>query len=257
MTMKTITMLRAKKFFILTVIILVSANAGLREANGTQLSYFGPSNGWIQIADDEGIVTPGGGGQLFDAEYLFYKIADDVLSIGLQSGFDLVDGQVLYKNKKYYSGDLALSFDGDTGNYEYAFDFGLLTKNYYNNTVGGSPDVAGLYANVDWNKGVYTKYQASNPFAMNSGSFVSTANASTTAGQEGDSYWRTVSFDVTSLHSFTALDVHWTMSCGNDVIEAHTNMPNTSPVSEPATMVLLGSGLAGLAGYVRRFKAKS
>jgi hypothetical protein len=41
--------------------------------------------------------------------------------------------------------------------------------------------------------------------------------------------------------------IHWTMSCGNDVLE-HT-------VPEPATMLLLGTGLFGL-GILSRRKFK-
>jgi hypothetical protein len=48
-----------------------------------------------------------------------------------------------------------------------------------------------------------------------------------------------------------ALGFHWGMTCANDVIEG------AAPVPEPATMLLLGTGLIGLAGLGRRkFKKK-
>jgi hypothetical protein len=40
----------------------------------------------------------------------------------------------------------------------------------------------------------------------------------------------------------------WTVNCANDVVREHGH--NTAP--EPATMILLGSGLIGLAGLARR-----
>ena len=40
--------------------------------------------------------------------------------------------------------------------------------------------------------------------------------------------------------------LHWTMECANDVIEG------SYPVPEPATALLFGAGLAGLAAFGRR-----
>lgn len=44
-----------------------------------------------------------------------------------------------------------------------------------------------------------------------------------------------------------SIGIHWGMTCANDVIEG-----NMAPVPEPATMVLLGTGLIGLSAISRR-----
>ena len=66
--------------------------------NAAALSMW-EANDWIMIDDDDGVqkrgyVNPGYGGQAFDAEYLYYKFDRDsqILSIGVQTGFDLSDG---------------------------------------------------------------------------------------------------------------------------------------------------------------------
>ena len=75
-------------------------------------------------------------------------------------------------------------------------------------------------------------------------------NNTSAALSVGDSYWRTVTFDVASITGFPAgiqnIAAHWTMSCGNDVIEG------CSPVPEPQTLLLMGIGLLGLAFVGRK-----
>ena len=71
-----------------------------------------------------------------------------------------------------------------------------------------------------------------------------------TAGDDSDDYLRLQvtygNWGVTDAFGF-----HWGMTCANDVIEG------AAPVPEPATMLLLGTGLIGLAGLGRRkFKKK-
>ncbi len=248
-----------KKHATQAIVIMSVATLGCQIASATVLDKF-TTDGWIQFANDDGVYTngfvdPGWGGQDFDAEYLYYKLAGNKLSIGLQSGFDLNSGLVVSGGRNYYAGDLALSFDGDTtlgdaSTYEFAFDFGLLTKDYDQNFVGDPTDGiddSGLYQVTAWNENIH--FDLSNPFAMEQGSLAT--NGETLAGQDGDSYWRTVSFDTSSLSDFAGFDAHWTMSCGNDAIDGHAA---PAPVPEPATMLLFSTGLAGLAGFTRKRK---
>ncbi len=229
---------------VLAAVLLVAG-----QVMAAPLDVFSADPAWIMIADDDGVgdngfVDPGWGGQDFDAEYLFYRLEGDTLSIGLQTGFDVEDGKVRHGNKWYYSGDLALSFDGDPSNYEYAFDFGLYTDSYHRTL--GTTDDSGLYEVTEWNNDIY--FAESAPFAMEEGNLVTTGSTSAGYDSAAYSYYRIVSFDISSLSlsAFTGVDVHWTMSCGNDAIDG------TAPVPEPATMLLFGTGLAALATVARK-----
>ncbi len=221
---------------------------------------------WIPFADDDGIVTPGGGGQAFDAEYFFYKKEGDILSIGLQAGFNIDQGYQTYGDNRYDAGDLALSFDGNKDIYEYAFDFGKYTEGYFADTDRDKIDAvdAGLYRVTEWSNDIYF-YSNSSPFAMKTGTEITGIGSITGAGfingngnfinnnsySSLDSYWRTFSFNLAELtnkegFNFAGLDVHWTMSCGND------NINGSAPVPEPSTILIVGTGLAGLAGYRKK-----
>ena len=223
-------------------------------AFSTPLSVF---DGWIQIAAEDGVgdygfVGPGYGGQAFDAEYLFYKYdkVTQTLSIGLQTGFDVVTGAQAYpisSDTMYYAGDLALSFDDCGANgWEYGVEFGFLEQESYSGTSIGFMD-AGLYSVTTWNNEVYDYYSASAPFAIASGTLVTElTNNNNVSGKIGDSYFRTVSFVVPVGMDIQNIAAHWTMSCGNDVIEG------CAPVPEPQTLLLMGIGLLGLAFVGRK-----
>ncbi len=236
-------------------------------ASASPLAFWA-GDGWTQFADDDGMSEgPGVGGQAFDTEYLYYKLSGSILSLGLQTGFNVTDGYQQYGSGWYYGGDLALSFDGatigDDSTYEYGVDFGLYTKDYssvnksFLNTTGQvdmggtigefGTDAEGMYSVSTWNNNVYSGHHISDPFAIDVGS-LHTSLLSNDSNSSGNMFWRTVSFDMSGLG--TDIDVHWTMSCGNDNINGGFSVP------EPSLLSLLGIGLLGL-GLVRRRKAKA
>lgn len=220
-----------------------------------------------QTGTGEYKLNPGYGGQKFDAEYLFYKLNGNKLSIGLQTGFDIISdaGQYRANDRYYFGGDLALSFDGNKSTYEYAIDFGNLTKNYNGTTKisaqGNSSgvDTAGLYKANNWNNDIL--FGESAPYAVSSGALLLAADATNFAqgsaanGYKSDvSYFTMFTFDlsnITGLQPNFVLDAHWTMSCGNDAIDGRVAL---AKVPEPSPLLLLVLGLAGL--FLARRKLK-
>lgn len=239
-----------KKFALSTSALLL---AGTTFA--APISYW-DDNGYTQIGDDDGVyehgfVDPGWGGQDFDAEYMFFKVEENELFVGVQTGFDVSDGHIRHRGRDYFAGDFALSVDGDNSSYEYAIDFGWLTRDYDGDLVdvgsGTGIDNAGLYSVSAWNNDIY--FNQSAPYAMDAGSFL-TGLKSTETNLVGDSYYRTASFDLSFLgvHEDFDLDTHWTMSCGNDVVKGQAAVS----VPEPATLPLLGLAAAFMIYFQRR-----
>ena len=213
-------------------------------------------------------LTPGYGGQFFDAEYLLYNYdsSSHVLSLALQTGFDVTgDNKIQFSNDYYWGGDLALSFDGitlgDSSTYEYAIDFGQASGGYSDRSSGvaslGS-NAAGLYKVNSWPANNEIHFQASNPFVMTSGSLDaavtfgegSGVNLSGAEGGNSTSYYKTMSFDLDDidglvLSNISSFDAHWTMSCGNDAIDGFADI---NAVPEPNVLLLLSTGLLGLIG---------
>ena len=269
-------------FFIVLLSFVVSSSVQAN-VDANKAFDFWNTEGWTLLSNHDGVIGPGSGGQDFDAEYLFYKYDADLnnLSVGLQTGFDVVDGKVKYDGVNYFAGDLALSFDGDvdlgdsstrSNTYEYAVDFGLKTKNISGKNVdswisGGRKgiDPEGLYQVEKWDNDILNS--TSSPFAMTRGALETNLSMNDFgsglvdrldgSSSQNTSFYRKVTFNldnIVSVGDLFTVDAHWTMSCGNDFINGNVDLARNSAVPEPSIIALFSVGALslGMIGRLRR-----
>ena len=241
--------------------------------NENQVTLLNPN---IRTQNDEEGPSPGGGGQDFDIEQIFYFYEDfgpapnsgGILHIGLVTGFPSGGTQNLY------AGDMFIDL-GNTGGYDIAVAVG--TENTVANLGGTRFGQAWANTNnPNWAlEGVNTPFTNSNPYRVDQDA----ANLADNLGQDlaadgrgADTYTDAVivAWGGQGVHNFLEISVvidgslentltgigggvglHWTMLCGNDEIDVEDDDP-FPPVPEPATMVLLGMGVLGIALRARR-----
>jgi len=201
----------------------------------------------------------------FFVEQISLYIDDTNLYFGLRTGFDITeDNMITDDGRDYVGGDFALNFikDGADDTFEFGFR--------YNITADGTSTID-LYSVASWQDPV--DFPASTPWRMDSSTPLASsifAKSGTSPDSDDDIHYTleaTVSLDIltdeleqiyTDGYSFNGVKAHWTMECGNDLLETTmVKQFDYSPTPEPATLLLFGMGLLGAGAYGRKRQKNS
>ncbi len=219
-----------------------------------------------------GYVGPGYGGQPFDAEASYFAFDDSHVYIGVITGTPpsyQVGSNTYYgapdpwATRSYPAGDLFLGLNTAAGTYNYAVK--VRQTAYPGLAVKGT---ALTTSSV-------TDFSQSNPYQVSGGVTDSLGPADGLVFDYGAfdpgqgrytyhaKYGDTLLWDHYAIEAMIPIEffgdlpwdmtyqLHWTQKCGNDNVRQSGTTPDR-PVPEPATLILVGSGLLGLAGLRRK-----
>ena len=228
----------------------------------------------ITINDEKGYVGVGQGGEDQETEPGMINSQDWDLegflltgnNLSMVGGFNFAASAPGYN---YTSGDIFIDTTGDaeygddtdSSVINYGYDYVIHVENW---AVGNQYYVYALDPSGSSLTAVYEDLNDpdSNPWRFNPGSETLIESDTYTytlgltdsqTGFSGGSHYMVSGFDLGFLAHGTDFTAHFTMQCGNDNLMGS----GTTPTPEPASMLLLGTGLIGMAGIGRKKFANS